>query len=207
MNNEKRAGRSDASDVEHLIVPFSAFFGPVFRPLRSAEVLRKRWSSTVAVGLLAVVVPIFALALIVGLGSGGAGDPAYLFEHPALFWSFILGVLAVRWVIGAVWVCRHRSNLERVQPPLTLDERLVANHGSASLSAVKGHAFGMGMMFLFFLVPALLQMAAYPWIFGPMALMFGVHSWAAFRVYRFRARRARSAGRSGESSATGASSR
>lgn len=206
MNNEKRTGRGDASDVEHLIVPFSAFFGPVYRPLRSAEEVRKRWSSSVTVGMLAVAFLFFIVALVVGIGSSG-DDPAYLFEHPVVFWSLIFGVFVVRWLIGAVWVRRHRSSLERVKLPLSLDERLVANHGSARLSAVRVNAILTAMVFLFFLVPALLQMAAYPWIFGPMALMFGVQFWVAFRVYRFRARQTRSAERSGESSATGASSR
>lgn len=190
MNESIRPAQAGTSDVDVLIVPFSAFFGPVYRPLKSAEELGKNWSSTVTWGLLVVVVATLALVLMVALRTGGANDPADLFERPVAFWSLMFGVLVARWLIGVAWVVRHRSSLARVRQGLTLDERFAANHGRAGLVAARWDAWGSALVTLVFLVAAMLQMDSYPWIFGPMTLMFGVQSWAAFRVLRFHSRRA-----------------
>jgi hypothetical protein len=202
MKEAMRSDRSDVSDVEHLIVPISAFFGPVYRPVGSARELRKSWSSSVTVGILAVAFLFFTVALVVGIGAGGANDPAYLFERPVVFWSLIFGVVVARWLVGVGWLVRHRSKLERVPPGLTLDARLAADCGPASLAALRFDAWSSALVTLAFLVPAMMQMDVYPWIFGPMAFMFAARSWTTFRVLRFRRRHALRARSSDQSTAS-----
>ena len=73
---------------------------------------------------------------------------------------------------------------------MSLGARMAAAHGPATIAQVRWHARLASALALVFLLPAVAVMDRYPWIFGPMALMFIVQAGCAIQAYRYRRRHA-----------------
>lgn len=187
MNGNSSGRRARAADADRLLVPLGAF-GPVFAA--PSKTHRDRWLRHLALWQLAATMGAGVLILIVAAVGSAGREGFVLFDAPAVFWSCVGVLVALRWIVGAVWVARHRGELDSVAwRSVGAEGRLDVAVGPGTPRRLRLHAVLASFTAILFLVIAVGPYGGYPLVFGPLAVLFAVQALVDLRVGQRRARR------------------